>query len=429
MRKIKKSLSVLLALVMIFCSFGAVTASALTQNAAEEEAAVYNAVERDFSAVMAGTTEKRADAVAKTVNKALLKLFESVDIKGSVYSDSVATTLIKEIAGILKNNIANSVDSNAVKADYPEVYEYLFTTCEGKWENVDVNAVNWGIRNRDDFAKVIGIGCRNFGDILNTLVAMAPMFGTDVYNLSLVPIVESLHVGKALKFEEFMQLGGGSKVMEYIANVICNVVDAFAADPVGYLTDVLPDFARTYDPAIKTLNGFLGNFGAMLGLSISIPDLNGIIDLVADGIGLTLTDVDVESLALMGTATAVESGCADGYRVQVNGNKPVVFMALSSYVKENLAVDANQKVIGELIVEKTGLSSKEVFDELFDAIKANDELTVTMEKLSVFIEDVAESIAQKGTGNAFLDLTARIVKILAMVSAKIFGFINKVFGK
>lgn len=429
MRKIKKSLSVLLALVMIICSFSAVTASALTNDAAQAEAEAYNAVERDFSAVMAGTTEKKAEVTANTVNKALLKLFESIDIKGAVYSDSVATTVIKEIAGILKNNIANSVDSNAVKADYPEVYEYLFTTCGGKWENVDVNAVNWGIKNRDDFAKVIGIGCRNFGDTLNTLVALAPMFGTDVYNLSLVPIVESLHVGKALKFDEFIKLGGGSNVMEYIANIICNVVDAFAADPIGYLTDVLPDFARTFDPAVATLNGFLTSFGAMLGLSISIPDFNGIIDLAADKIGLTLTDVDVNSLALMGTAAAAESGCADGYRVQVNGNKPVVFMALSSYVKENLAVDANQKVIGEIIVEKTGISSKEVFDELFDAVKSNDELTVTMEKLSVFIEDVADSIAQKGTGNAFLDFTAKVVKFFAMVSAKIFGFINKIFVK
>lgn len=429
MKKTRKVLSVLLALVMIVCSFGAVSASALTQNAAEEEAAAYNAVERDFSAVMAGTTEKKANATADNLNKVLIKLFETIDIKSVVYSDSVATTIIKEIAGILKNNIANSVDSNAIKADYPEVYEYLFTTCEGKWDNVDVNAVNWGIMNREDFAKVIGIGTRNFGDTVNTAVAFGSMFRVDVYGAGLAPIIESLHVGKAKTFEEFMGLGGGSALMEYLANVICDAVDALAADPVNYLTDALPDVAKNFDPAVETINGFLASFGAMLGFSEEIPDFNGIIALVADELGLALTEVDVDALALMGTAKAAESGTTDGYRVQIDGNKPVVFMALAGYVKENLENEANQKAIGELIVEKTGLSSKEVFDALYDSIKAEDEITVTMEKLSAFVEQVADSLVKKGTGNAFLDFFAKIVRFIAMINAKLLEFYNKVFGK
>lgn len=429
MKKTRKVLSVLLALVMIVCSFGAVSASALTQSAAEEEATAYNAAERDFSAVMAGTSEKKANAAADNFNKVLIKLFETIDIKSVVYSDSVATTVIKAIAGILKNNIANSVDSNAIKADYPEVYEYLFTTCEGKWDNVDVNAVKWGIENREDFAKVIGVGTRNFGDTINTAVAFGSMFRIDVYGAGLAPIIESLHVGKAETFNDFMALGGGSALMTYVANVICDVVDALAADPVNYLTDALPDVAKTYNPSVATINSFLSSFGAMIGLSISLPDFNGLIALVADKIGLTLTEVDVDALALMGRAKAAESGLPDGYRVQIDGNKPVVFMALAGYIKENLENEANQKALGEFIVEKTGLSSKEVFDELFDAVKADDAITVTMEKLSAFVEQVADSLVKKGTGNSFLDIIAKIVRFIAMINAKLLEFYNKIFVK
>lgn len=429
MKKTRKVLSVLLALVMIVCSFGAVSASALTQSAAEEEVAAYNAVERDFSAVMADTSEKKANATADNLNKVLIKLFDKIDLKSVVYSDSVATTIIKALADILKNNITNSVDANAVKADYPEAAEYLFETCGGDWANVDVNAVKWGIESREDFVKVIGIGTKNFGDTVNTLVALGPMFGTDVYNLALAPIIESLHVGRAKTLNEVLALGGGAALMEYIANVLCDAVDALAADPIGYLTNVLPDVARTFDPSIEILNGFLATIGAMFGMNISVPDFNGIIALVADKIGLTLTEVDVDALALMGTAKAAESGLPDGYRVEVNGNKSVVFMALAGYIKENLENEANQKALGEIIVDKTGLSSKEVFDALYDSIKAEDEITVTMEKLSAFVEQVADSLVKKGTGNALLDIIAKIVRFIAMINAKLLEFYNKIFVK
>lgn len=431
MKKSKKILSVFLALMMSFSVVGGVTASAATQTDAEANAAEYNAIERDFSAVMGGTSEDKANLTAAGLNKVLVALFEKISLKAAVYSDSVATTVIKAIAGILKNDIANSVDANAIRADYPEAAEYLFTTCEGKWDNVDVNAVKWGIENREDFTKVIGIGTRNFGDTVNTLVALGPMFGTDVYNQALAPIIESLHVGKAKTLNDVMALGGGAAIMEYIANALCDAIDALAADPIGYLTAVLPDVANTFDPSIEILNGFLSTIGAMFGANFAVPNLNGIVALVAEKLGLTLTEVDVDALALMGTAKAAESGITDGYRMSIDGNKPVVFMALANYIKKNLENEANQKALGELIVEKTGLSSKEVFDALFDAIKADEDTTVTMEKLSKFVEDIAKAISGNGSENAnpLVTFFAKIVHFFAMINARLLEFFNKFIKK
>lgn len=431
MKKSKKFLSVFLALMMIFSVVGGVTASAATQIDAEANAAEYNAIERDFSAVMGSTSEDKANLTAAGLNKVLVALFEKINLKAAVYSDSVATTVIKAIAGILKNDVANLVDVEAIRADYPEAAEYLFTTCEGKWDNVDVNAVKWGIGNREDFVKVIGVGTKNFGDTVNLLVALGPAFGTDVYNQALAPIIESLHVGKAKTFEGVLALGGGAAIMEYIANALCDVIDALAADPIGYLTAVLPDVANTFDPSIAVLNVLLGAIGANFGLKIEIPNLNGIVALVAEKLGLTLTEVDVDALALMGTAKAAESGITEGYRMSIDGNKPVVFMALANYIKKNLENEANQKALGELIVEKTGLSSKEVFDALFDAIKADEGTTVIMEKLSQFVADIAEAISNKTTEetNPFLAFFAKIVRFFAMINAKLLEIFNSISKK
>lgn len=427
MKKSKKFLSVFLALMMIFSVVGGVTASAATQIDAEANAAEYNAIERDFSAVMGSTSEDKANLTAAGLNKVLVALFEKINLKAAVYSDSVATTVIKAIAGILKNDVANLVDVEAIRADYPEAAEYLFTTCEGKWDNVDVNAVKWGIGNREDFAKVIGVGTKNFGDTVNLLVALVP----DVYNQALAPIIESLHVGKAKTLLDVLALRGGAAIMEYIANALCGVIDALAADPIGYLTAVLPDVANTFDPSIAVLNGLLGEIGADFGLKIEIPNLNGIVALVAEKLGLTLTEVDVDALALMGTAKAAESGITGDYRMSIDGNKPVVFMALANYIKKNLENEANQKALGELIVEKTGLSSKEVFDALFDAIKADEGTTVIMEKLSQFVADIAEAISNKTTEetNPFLAFFAKIVRFFAMINAKLLEIFNSISKK
>lgn len=427
MKKSKKFLSVFLALMMIFSVVGGVTASAATQIDAEANAAEYNAIERDFSAVMGSTSEDKANLTAAGLNKVLVALFEKINLKAAVYSDSVATTVIKAIAGILKNDVANLVDAEAIRADYPEAAEYLFTTCEGKWDNVDVNAVKWGIGNREDFVKVIGVGTKNFGDTVNLLVALVP----DVYNQALAPIIESLHVGKAKTLQDVLALRGGAAIMEYIANALCGVIDALAADPIGYLTAVLPDVANTFDPSIAVLNGLLGEIGAGFSLEIEIPNLNGIVALVAEKLGLTLTEVDVDALALMGTAKAAESGIKDGYRMSIDGNKPVVFMALANYIKKNLENEANQKALGELIVEKTGLSSKEVFDALFDAIKADEGTTVIMEKLSQFVADIAEAISNKTTEetNPFLAFFAKIVRFFAMINAKLLEIFNSISKK
>ena len=52
-----------------------------------------------------------------------------------------------------------------------------------------------------------------------------------------------------------------------------------------------------------------------------------------------------------------------------------------------------------------------------------------MEKLNAFAAEVADSLVNKGTGNAFVDFIAKLVKFIAKINEKILAFFNKIFAK
>ena len=77
----------------------------------------------------------------------------------------------------------------------------------------------------------------------------------DLYSGAIIPLVESLHVGKMLSFGEYAAASGfdGGKTMEILAGYVADTVEAFAKNPLYYITDVLPDFAASYDVFAKAV--------------------------------------------------------------------------------------------------------------------------------------------------------------------------------
>ena len=420
MRVSKKIISVLLAVMLCFGTFGAVLANAATESAALAEAEAYNAVERDFSDIMGNVSSAKAAKYADQLNGILLKVFDKVDIKSKIYTNEVATAIMRALGDLLNNTISNSMKADGIKANYPEAYEYLFVTCEAKWENVDNSKVNWNITpgDREAFAKAIGFGSTNFGNVIIFAGAMGAWLGQpDVYTLGLLPLIESLHVGTVDSFQTAMQLGEAG-IMEYIMGKVCDAIDALAADPVNYVTNVLPDFARTYPASATIISKFAGSLGA----KVELPTLNGLVASIGEKLGLTLSEFDAERLATMGTAVSAVSGSTGGFRAQINGDKAVVFMALVNYVKKNLEVEDNQYAIGRLIVEKTGYANTETYDEMVEAAKSGDNL-LFLAKLFLLAEEIS------GNAGASEDMTAmmRFVSKLIEVISKFYKMIAEFF--
>ena len=413
MKTTRKVIAVILSLVVGFSAFGAVTAFALTESAAAADAEAYNAVARDYSDVMGSVSKEKATDYADDLNGLLLKIFEKVDLKSVIYTDQVATTIIRALGELLNNSIVNTMDAAGIQENYPEAYEYLFVTCGGgSWDAVDNAQVKWGITpgDREAFAKAIGYGSTNFGSLIIFAGSMGAFFGQeDVYSNGLAPLVESLHVGKMDAFNTAMALGNAG-IMEYIASKVCDAIDALIADPVNYVTDVLPDLARTYPASVTSINTFASSLGA----SISLPDFNGLVAMLGEKIGLALPEIDVETLAGMGTASVVESGSAGGYRTQINGDKAVVFMAVVNYVKETLSVKDNQYALGRLIVEKTGYASTETYDSMVAAAKDDDTLLFISNLLGL-VEEAAGNIGADESLSGFAQFLAKILEFFAKI--------------
>ena len=413
MKTTRKVIAVILSLVMGFSAFGAVTAFALTESAAAADAEAYNAVARDYSDVMGSVSKEKATDYADDLNGLLLKIFEKIDLKSVIYTDQVATTIIRALGELLNNSIVNTMDAAGIQENYPEAYEYLFVTCGGgSWDAVDNTQVKWGITpgDREAFAKAIGYGSTNFGSLIIFAGSMGAFFGQeDVYSNGLAPLVESLHVGKMDAFNTAMALGNAG-IMEYIASKVCDAIDALIADPVNYVTDVLPDLARTYPASVTSINTFASSLGA----SIALPDFNGLVAMLGEKIGLALPEIDVEALAGMGTASVVESGSAGGYRTQISGDKAVVFMAVVNYVKETLSVKDNQYALGRLIVEQTGYASTETYDSMVEAAKADDTLLFISNLLGL-VEEAAGNIGADESLSGFAQFLAKILEFFAKI--------------
>ena len=441
MKKAKKLLSLFLAALMLMSCFGAISASAMTMDAAEAAAAEFNATIPDHSAVYANKSAKQWNNTMTGLDKTLSAIVKGANLKGTVYSDATVNMLLPILGGLLPADtkligkyfsVAYAADTLEGYGVYPAIVEYLRTI--ETWDEFDASKAVWGVTDRASFEEAISYALApNIGAVVSVLVGLRPQ----LYNDTLVPILESLHQGPFVDLATFKANAtvNGSldsyKYMAQLVNYICDFVDDVLANPVSFTCEILPELTYALGNglyAVKNdtiLKMFVGDIFASLpdGLSDIIAMVNGMIK--DQGYNINLPAVDDNYLMTMGTAVAVESGRAEknngtvaSYSVGIKGDSTMVFAAVAQYVQEVLQDQGNQIEIGRLIVSKVGPEYEDNYLEIVDAALNGTSLDVADACLSL-VEDYADSVIEQEDVNPVVAFFAKIVKFFSDLAKKI----------
>ena len=326
MKKSKKLLSLFLAALMLMSCFGAISASAMTNEEAETAVAEFNANIPDHSDVYASMSAKQWNSTMTALDKTLSAVLEKQNLKATIYSDATINMLLPMLAGLIPSDtimiganmtpakLSQYLTENGIHAD---VAAYLSTI--SSWDEYDASKVVWGVTagNREEFVTALSWALSaNIGG----LIALLPALAKDAFNRVLFPILESLHQGAFVDIKTFQsnaKVGSSYKkelYMQQIINYICDALDDLMANPIAYTCEVLPDLTYSFGQAMNYLKNASGLLGTIIGgIKDSLPNgLSDVIPMVTDGLGLKLTmpEIDENYLITMGTAVVAESGRA-----------------------------------------------------------------------------------------------------------------------
>ena len=441
MKKSKKLLSLFLAALMLMSCFGAISASAMTNEEAETAVAEFNANIPDHSDVYASMSAKQWNSTMTALDKTLSAVLEKQNLKATLYSDATINMLLPMLAGLIPSDTvmigANMTPAKLSKylsdnGKYTNVAAYLGTI--SNWDEFDAAQAVWGVTagNREEFVTALSWALStNIGGVISLAVGVAK----DAYNRVLVPILESLHQGAmpdSKTFQANAKVDGKFKnelYMTQIINYICDALDDLLATPVAYACEILPDLTYSFGQAMAYLKNASGILGMVIGgIKDSLPNgLSDVIPMVTDGLGLKLTmpEIDENYLITMGTAVVAESGrattdkgTAASYRVKIEGNNTMVFAAVAQYVGEVLQNPDNHVEIGRFVVSKIGPEYEDNYLEIVEAAKNGTALDVADSCLSL-VEEFATNIGAQEDVNPVVAFFAKIVKFFSDLAKKI----------
>ena len=431
MKKSKKLLSLFLAALMLMSCFGAISASAMTNEEAETAVAEFNANIPDHSDVYASMSAKQWNSTMTALDKTLSAVLEKQNLKATLYSDATINMLLPMLAGLIPSDTvmigANMTPAKLSKylsdnGKYTKVAAYLGTI--SNWDEFDAAQAVWGVTagNREEFVTALSWALStNIGGVISLAVGVAK----DAYNRVLVPILESLHQGAmpdSKTFQANAKVDGKFKnelYMTQIINYICDALDDLLATPVAYACEILPDLTYSFGQAMAYLKNASGILGMVIGgIKDSLPNgLSDVIPMVTDGLGLKLTmpEIDENYLITMGTAVVAESGrattdkgTAASYRVKIEGNNTMVFAAVAQYVGEVLQNPDNHVEIGRFVVSKIGPEYEDNYLEIVEAAKNGTALDVADSCLSL-VEEFATNIGAQDDVNPVVGFFAKFV--------------------
>lgn len=453
LKKSKKLLSLFLAALMLISCFGAISASAMTMDAAEAAAAEFNATIPDHSAVYANKSAKQWNNTMTGLDKTLSAILKQVDIKGKFYTDDTVNMLFINLGGMLYTELMELTSGmsgvqammvqglvkqmSASKTGkelannnvYPEIAAYLQTVED--YSEIDTSKLVWGVTpgNREQFVEAASWALQwNVGTALSLLTGL---LASGSYEALLVPILEAFHQDKMPDFYTYGHAPKG-QTLAPILNILCGAVEELEVAPIAYICEILPDVTKSVGEGLaflKTGPGLMGKLGIDLStlpggladiIPMIVPMIPSLLGLGEDYVmpALNLPEIDENYLITMGKAVAVESGLPDGYRMAIEGNSTMVFAAVAQYVQEVLQDKNNQAAIGDLIVAKVGPDYLENYREIVDAALNGTPIDVADACLS-FVEDYADSIIEQEDVNPVAAFFAKIVKFFSDLAKKI----------
>lgn len=458
----KKVLSIVLALAMIFTAFGSTVAYAANKGDAQTAVDAYNAADRGYyKDIMAGVSDKEANELADKLGNLLKEIITKVEAEKIIYSDSVAATIICLLNSLLGGNYASDVSSEFA-TKYPVANKYLKATIKSKedWKNADKSKIILGITpgSKEEFIEAVAHGSANFGETLGFACLINYGGPNDIIKTVLVPVEEMLHVDSSEISNDYLteivpnKLGGvpndGVSVLTWLLNLIVdNVIEKLLANPLDTIIEILPEFAQNWDgmldainAAIKALAGDIFGEGGL-----NIPTASQLPVVLGNALGLKLDPIDAEKLAHMGTATVTDSKTEGGSRLTIEANRPVVTMALVGYIKTALKNNASSlvgnKTIGSILGSVIGNVSNENLvillkavadvdsDTILDVINgANGDTLGFAQKIVDLLKEVCTNVPNKVGGISFiarcLQVVASAVSFLIELFAKVKDFFS-----
>ena len=317
---------------------------------AAAETGKYNAKVRNFDGIFKWpATEENVTAVLNSVEARVVNALKSSNLEEFIYSDEFATVIAKVTAHLCNRELTD-ITFAALKASYRDAYDYisLLQSQNKTWSDVEV--IPFGITpgDKEMFIKACGAGSEHFGDALALCIILNP----HAYDGALLPVLESLHTGAMPVLEDFVAGQGLDGVirMEELTEKVLTIMEPIMEAPLSYLCEILPDFIVSYNKAAEILRE--NDIQPLL-----LPDLGALANSLLYGLGIILPDYDFSVFTDMATAEMAESGNYTGYRMQLNGDREVVFMGLATYLTKVLRHGDNMNVITRLLSDVLGMDS------------------------------------------------------------------------
>ena len=315
---------------------------------AESEINEYNAEVKNFDSMFKWpATEENVTTVLDTVEGTIVEALKSVNIDELIFTDEFAT-LISKLTAYLCGRELTDITFAALKDSFPEAYDYITILQSQDMTWNDVVTIPFGIPPGDEamFIKACGAGAEHFGDALALCIIVNP----HAYDDALLPIFEALHTGAMPSLEEFVADQGldGAYRMEEITRKTLTIMEPIKAAPLTYLFEILPDLILSYNKASDVLKKSEIQ-------PLKLPEISDLLNIITADLGLILPDYDFSVLTKMATAEKAESGNYTGYRMQLNGDREVVFMGLATYIHQVLKNDKNLATIDGIISDTLGM--------------------------------------------------------------------------
>lgn len=315
MKIFKKSICLMMSLVLIISSMAtavSAVASAYPDGVTQEQAT--NALD--------GTDKLIANAVPALTGQSLKSLLTT-----GIYNDATVSGVLVGIYTSLSEGdfdlsylgIETSVKSVAATlTDYPQVSSTLAKY--SSWSEVDVNALKWGVTDKESFASAVGACFSVLNPVLYTLLCSGNMQigsvikiqGADGYKNAIVPILKALGCEGMITQANFTFQADRNKntMVKNILLPVLTMLEESLDAPVDSFSSILPVFAEF------TVSGKLNEY---IGILLSPITSNSLVNAMIS-LGLFSADMDAEKMI-----NDMLSGSSDGLKMA-----PLDFQALAA---------------------------------------------------------------------------------------------------
>lgn len=320
-------------------------------NAAVE---AYNAETKDYSSLFTWpATEENVTSVLDSLDSTLASALAEADLESVIFTDEIATMVSKLTAEIAGRELSE-ITFSALSKSFPEAYTYVSgLKAEGKtWDEIGVIPFGITAGDREMFVKACGAGAEHFGDVL----ALSLLASPTAYDETLLPLLESLHTGPMPNLNGFIASAGldSAKRMEEITEKVLTILEPIKKAPLTYLCTMLPDLIASYNHASQ----FIANDPHVASkVGLVLPPISELLGDLVGSFGIILPEYDFSNFEKMATAAAVESGDACGLRMELTGDREVVFMSVASYIIQVVKLEGNLQAIFTLVTENLNLDS------------------------------------------------------------------------